>query len=116
MRFPLLRTRDIANERCSGVRSSGTRPASAKRDVTHSPWTYGPTRSNVRAMTQRFGVRLRELRVGRHLSQEAFADLCGLDRTYISSLERGRRNPTLTTLSQIADALGMPVGELLKGV
>ena len=38
---------------------------------------------------ERFGKRVRELRKARGLSQEAFADKCGLDRTYISGIERG---------------------------
>jgi transcriptional regulator with XRE-family HTH domain len=50
----------------------------------------------------RFGQRVRELRKAKDLSQETFATACGLDRTYISGIERGRRNvlDVLTTLGQ----------------
>lgn len=40
------------------------------------------------------------------LSQEELADRAGLDRTYVSGIERGRRNPTVGVLQRIADALG----------
>jgi transcriptional regulator with XRE-family HTH domain len=47
------------------------------------------------------------------LSQEAFADLCGLHRTYIGGIERGERNITLETLERIAGALNAKPHELL---
>lgn len=49
----------------------------------------------------------------RHLSQEDLADLCGLHRTYIGSIERRERNVTLSTLEVIASALCVSVPELL---
>jgi transcriptional regulator with XRE-family HTH domain len=63
-----------------------------------------------------FGKVLRKLRVGKKLSQEKLAELCDLDRTYISLLERGLRQPTITTLFKIADALDLPPSELVKKV
>ena len=63
-------------------------------------------------ITLRFGRRVRELRKERGLSQEAFADRCGLDRTYISGIERGRRNVSLRNIDVIAQALGVSVSEL----
>lgn len=48
------------------------------------------------------------------LSQEAFADKCGLHRTYIGAIERGERNLTVNTLSRIADALGCAASDLLS--
>ena len=56
-------------------------------------------------ITVRFGQRVRQLRTELGLSQEAFADKCGLDRTYISGIERGVRNPTLEVIAVIADGL-----------
>jgi transcriptional regulator with XRE-family HTH domain len=47
------------------------------------------------------------------LSQEAFAAVAGVDRTYVSGLERGRRNPALSTLGRVAKALDARVYELL---
>lgn len=61
-----------------------------------------------------FGRRLRELRSARGLSQEALADAAGLDRTYVSSCERGRRNVSLENICRLASALGVKPEELLK--
>jgi len=63
-----------------------------------------------------FGKVLREQRVLKKLSQEKLAELCDLDRTYISLLERGLRQPTISTLFKIADALDLPPSELVKKV
>jgi transcriptional regulator with XRE-family HTH domain len=62
----------------------------------------------------RFGQRLRELRKAQGLSQEAFAAECGLDRTYISGIERGTRNVSLRNIEVIAKALGISISELMK--
>lgn len=64
----------------------------------------------------RFGARLRESRAALGLSQEAFADMCELDRTYISGIERGKRNVSLRNIERIARTLGVPIAELMKGV
>ena len=65
---------------------------------------------------QRFDKRLRQLRLDAGLSQEALADEAGLDRTYVSSCERGHRNISLENLCRLAVALGVKTEELLKGV
>ncbi|MCG8156742.1 helix-turn-helix transcriptional regulator [Brenneria goodwinii] len=62
---------------------------------------------NEKDITVRFGQRVKTLRLQAGLSQEAFADKCGLDRTYISGIERGVRNPTLEVIGVIADGLGI---------
>ena len=49
-----------------------------------------------------------------HLSQEGLADICGLHRTYVGSVERGERNVTLSTLEAFATALRVPVPDLLS--
>lgn len=64
----------------------------------------------------RFGLRLRQLREEKGLSQEAFADRCGLDRTYVSGIERGRRNPSLKNIAKIAGTLGLSVSQLFQGL
>ena len=61
-----------------------------------------------------FGKVLRRLRRERDLSQEALAERAGLARNHLSEIERARRDPGLTTLVQIADALGIGTGELFK--
>lgn len=61
-----------------------------------------------------FGERLRELRREHGLSQEAFAHHVGLDRTYVSGLERGRRNPTLAVIVKLAEALEVQPAALLE--
>ena len=63
-----------------------------------------------------FGTRVRKLRSEKGLSQEAFASLCGLDRTYISGIERGVRNVSLANISLIAEALGISLSELMQGL
>lgn len=61
-----------------------------------------------------FGERLRELRLARGLSQEDLADAAGLDRTYVSSCERGKRNISLTNIYRLARALGVEPAELVR--
>jgi transcriptional regulator with XRE-family HTH domain len=68
------------------------------------------------SILDRFGSRVRQLRQARGLSQEAFADKCGLDRTYISGIERGKRNVALRNIEAIAHALAVSVSELADGL
>jgi len=63
-----------------------------------------------------FGRRLRWLRKRAGLSQEALADLAGIDRTYVSGTERGRRNISLKNICRLAAALNTQPASLLKGV
>ena len=72
-----------------------------------------PSFSNIDPKTA-FGLRLRELRLKTGFSQEFLGELSGLDRTYISSCERGRRNATLEALHKLAFALGVPPSTLLE--
>lgn len=64
----------------------------------------------------RFGQRIREERGKLGLSQEQFADLCGLDRTYISGIERGKRNVSLKNIEAMSTALGVSIRDLFEGV
>jgi transcriptional regulator with XRE-family HTH domain len=66
----------------------------------------------VKSLSIRFGERLRELRKERSFSQEGFAAACGFDRTYISGIERGLRNPSLSAIEILAKALGVSVSDL----
>ena len=67
-----------------------------------------------RDLLARFGLRVREFRQKADLSQEAFADLCGLDRTYIGGIERGERNVSLRNIALIARTLRVPLAKLLS--
>jgi transcriptional regulator with XRE-family HTH domain len=62
------------------------------------------------------GRRMRELRAKQGFSQEAFADRCGLHRTAMSLIERGKRVPSLRTLLTLSQGFGISVSELLKDV
>jgi transcriptional regulator with XRE-family HTH domain len=62
-----------------------------------------------------FGLRIKELRSNASLSQEALAAECALDRTYISGIERGRRNPSLKNIIRIAKALNVSPSQLFEG-
>lgn len=62
------------------------------------------------------GKRLRELRAEKGLSQEAFADHCGLHRTAMSLIERGKRVPSLRTLLTLSQGFGISLSELLEGI
>jgi len=62
---------------------------------------------------ERLAKNLRQLRQENGWSQEAFADQAGLHRTYISDLERGARNPTISVVDKLATALGVTPGRLL---
>jgi transcriptional regulator with XRE-family HTH domain len=59
---------------------------------------------------------LREIREAHGLSQEQLGFESGYHRTYISFLERGKKNPTLSTVFDLAETLRMPAWELIKRV
>lgn len=62
---------------------------------------------------ERLARNLRRLRQGKELSQEEFAFRAKIHRTYVSDLERGTRNPTITIVEKLAKALGVKASELL---
>ena len=61
-----------------------------------------------------FGERVRQLRKQRGLSQEDFASVSGIDRSYMGHIERGERNVTLLKAFQLADALDVRLEDLLR--
>lgn len=63
---------------------------------------------------KKLGENLRRLRLKKKLSQGDLAGVLDVDRAYISNIENGRMNPTLSTLEKIARALGISSSELLK--
>jgi len=75
-----------------------------------------PMVRNSSKLLVRFGERVRELRQAAGLSQEAFAEHCGLDRTYISGIERGKRNVSLENLKVLARALNVTLSRLFEGL
>ncbi|MFN3348893.1 helix-turn-helix domain-containing protein [Pseudorhodoplanes sp.] len=66
-------------------------------------------------LTSILAANIREFRERKGLSQEEFADICGLHRTYVGSVERGERNVTLSTLEIFASVMGVSVPQLLTG-
>ena len=62
-----------------------------------------------------FGNRIRHLRKARGWSQEEFAQIIGLDRSYMGGIERGERNVSLENICLIAKALDLPTAELFQG-
>lgn len=70
-----------------------------------------PTQKDLR---QVLADNLRKLRSSANISQEDFAELCGLHRTYISDIERCTRNISIDNIERIADALHITASELLK--
>lgn len=63
-----------------------------------------------------FGQVLRELREDKKISQEKLAEYCDLDRTYISLLERGLRQPTLSTIFSLSKALDIQPSKMVEKV
>ncbi len=70
---------------------------------------YYPAQS----VTGRFGKRLRELRQARALTQTTMADRFGIDRTFISDVERGKKAPSLPTIEVLALGLKISISDLL---
>jgi transcriptional regulator with XRE-family HTH domain len=64
--------------------------------------------------TVAFGRAVRQLRTERRLTQEAFAELADLDRTYVSGIERGVRNPTLEMIHKLARGFDLRASELVR--
>lgn len=62
------------------------------------------------------GQNVRRLRLAADLSQEAVAERMGVDRAYVSALELGKRNPTIITLWQIAEALDVRLPDLVGDI
>jgi transcriptional regulator with XRE-family HTH domain len=63
---------------------------------------------------ERVGLNLQRLRREKGLSQEELADVANIHQTYLSGVERGKRNPTVTVLQRIAVALGADIEDLVS--
>ena len=64
---------------------------------------------------KQFGANVRKHRQAIGLSQEQFALKYDIDRTYVSGIERGKRNPTIVIVNKFAKALGVSIAELFDG-
>ena len=72
-----------------------------------------PPRATPHPTLKKLGKHIRQLRLARHWTQEDLAGECGLDRSYVSGLEVGRRNPTYLNLRRLAKTLRVPLASLL---
>ncbi len=70
-----------------------------------------PTKLSAR---QSFACNMRQLRIKKGLSQEKLAEIAGLHRTYVGSVERGERNIAIDNMERIAESLGCSVLDLLQ--
>jgi transcriptional regulator with XRE-family HTH domain len=85
--------------------------------ISYSPWKWRSNDVRVTAQTkERFGARLRILRTKRGWSQVEMADLLAMNRGFLSELETGKRDPSLTTLKMLADGLSITLAKLLEGL
>jgi transcriptional regulator with XRE-family HTH domain len=63
-----------------------------------------------------FGHTIRKLRIEKGISQEAFANMCDLHRTYISDVELGKRNVSLENIQKMAEALSLSIHDVFSEV
>ncbi len=62
------------------------------------------------------GLAIKKYRLSQNLSQEELASKCKFDRTYISMLERGKRNPSFLNLKKLCNGLEIELVHLIKGI
>ncbi len=79
-------------------------------------WIMPPLDHKSRKLVARLGQAIRDKRLAKKLSQETLAELAGFDRTYVSLIERGERNPSFINLCRFARALDITPSELLEGI
>jgi len=68
----------------------------------------------MKTLSKKLGLNIKRIREGKQMTQGDICRKTGFDRSYISNVEAGKSNPTLTTLEKIAQALGVSSDELLK--
>ena len=92
------------------------------QDVDNSPLFYSQHKVKSKIMTDKdkkklinIGEKLRFYRLEKGYSQEKFAELCELDRTYVSGLERGKRNPSYLIMLKILKVLEISSTQLFEG-
>lgn len=94
--------------------------------VTYNPLSYMQQPGNILYMLsnyggklrldiqKEFGLRIQQLRKGIGMSQEKFALSIDMDRTYLASIESGKRNPSLQNIKKIADGLGISLSDMFR--
>ena len=70
----------------------------------------------MKTLPKAFGKTLKTFRTSAGFSQTDLAQMAGLDRTFISLLELGKRQPTITTIYKLAESLNVPVKEMILHV
>lgn len=70
----------------------------------------------MRTIQDKVGRRIRVLRIAAGIPQGALALMTGITKSYMSEIEAGKKNLTLRSLERIADALGVPLSELFRGL
>jgi transcriptional regulator with XRE-family HTH domain len=63
---------------------------------------------------KKLGVNLKKIRLSKGIRQVKIAKMLGVDRSFVSNIENGKNNPTLSTIANLAKALGVSTNELLK--
>lgn len=76
---------------------------------------HSPNKHNEKKLVA-LGLGIRRVRKERGLSQEALADLAGLDRSHMGRIERGERNVTILNIFRVSAALGCATSELFESV
>ncbi|MEG9883171.1 MAG: helix-turn-helix transcriptional regulator [Hyphomicrobiales bacterium] len=71
--------------------------------------------STDREKLKHLGNHIRQMRNERSISQEELAELAGVHRTYVGTIERGEKNVTILSIGKIAAALGVTISELFQG-
>ncbi len=99
---------------------SGQHPqiqASARRAMPPPPFRYDTSNQQIpRDVSSRFGLRLRELRRAKNMTQLRMAVDFGIDRSFISDVERGRKSISLPILEVLALGLHLSLSDLLSGI
>lgn len=72
--------------------------------------------NNLDSLSKEFGKRIKIERIKKEVSQEKLAELSGLHRTTLGTIENGKTSPTLDSIAKIAKALNVKMSELLEGL
>lgn len=64
--------------------------------------------------SEKLGKNLKRIRTAKGISQGEISRKLAVDKSFVSNIENGKTNPTLTTIAKIAKAIGVSVGELMK--